>query len=225
MLYNEKEKQHIMVLTGGEGDYTITGDGLVIEENYELNYKFDKSGITRKLLSIKGMDLVKSTNRVLNTFFNKDPNLGEIRRELQQFVVLYGTGLIDTHLFRKIKKGYPKDVVFTVKKGMKGKGEHYLLLKDVISTYLYLTFIMNKETSMVSNTLTLCDSVGTEMDDSTKEFYRENWKEQNVTKRLGIKSLDEFMKHHIRGVLHYEWSVVGGGLYEHQFEGNQVVYH
>ena len=220
MLYNEENKEHVVVLTGSDKNNmkdSVTGDGVPCYQTYSMDYKFDKSGLSRNLLTINGLEMVKSLTRVLNNWFSEEQDLGEIRRVLQMFVVLYSTSLLNPQHFRKIKKDYPKDIVMLVKKGMKGKGQSWLILKDCISTYLYLTLIMCKEENEYynKNKVTLCDSVGIDdsshiecWKDETSESY---WKIQNITKRLGLKTFEEFIHLHSRGVIHYEWTNLGVG--------------
>lgn len=215
MLYNEEEKKWKVVLIGDDEnnhEKTTTGDGIRNDDTYELNYKFSNTGFGRNLITVKGLEMTRSTLTILNDCFGEEEDLMKIRREVQQFVVLYGTGLIDKTLFRKIKKKYPREIVDLVKGGLKGKGKYYPILMDFISTYLYLTCIVDNEKSLVNNSMTIVDSVGTKGGVEDREYYSKKgegyWKNQNVTKRLGIKSLDEFMKGFSGGVLSYEWGSI-----------------
>ena len=73
MLRNKETKEWIVVVTGEDEnnlENSVTGDGIRNDDTYELNYQFKKTGFKRNLLKVKGIDLTKSTQRILNQIFS-----------------------------------------------------------------------------------------------------------------------------------------------------------
>jgi hypothetical protein len=214
MLRNKETKEWIVVVTGEDEnnlENSVTGDGIRNDDTYELNYQFKKTGFKRNLLKVKGIDLTKSTQRILNQIFSDCESLGDVKREVQSFVVLLGTKLLNPFHYRKIKKDYPPEIVRIVERGSKGKRDEYFYLQDILSTYLYLKYVEERGNmeNVCTNSVTIVDTLGV-VDKKDEEHLKNTWEEQPITERLGLTSFDEFMKvMGSNGVLHTEYKLVG----------------
>ena len=214
MLRNKEKKEWIVVLTGEDKNNledSVTGDGIRNDDTYELNYQFKKTGFKRNLLRVKGFDLTKSTQSILNGIFSDCDSLGDVKRELQGFVVLLGTKLLNPFHYRKIKKDYPPEIVRIVERGSKGKKEEYFYLQSILSTYLYLKYVEERGNmeKVCTNSVTIVDTLGV-VDKEYEEHLKNTWKEQPITERLGFTSHEQFIKHHgSNGVLYTEFKLVG----------------
>ena len=219
-----KKQEWIGVLTGTDinSDDVVSGEGLGLNEICSLTYSFKSTGYKRLLVSVKTRELLQRSYRLLNFVFSdmkpngEYPDLLDIKEVTQEFVTLYGTGLIDTKLFRKLKQESNPTVWKIVNKSLKKrKGNDYEYVMDMICCYLHWKIRQDrnsyinsegKEDLRSSNHLQVIDHLYKDVDKSSLTLENnKDWKNQPIVERLKLKTFEEYQNLFRKGFLSSEW--------------------
>jgi len=219
-----KKQEWIGVLTGTDinSDDVVSGEGLGLNEICSLTYSFKSTGYKRLLVSVKTRELLQRSYRLLNFVFSdmkpngEYPDLLDIKEVTQEFVTLYGTGLIDPKLFRKLKQESNPIVWKIVNKSLKKrKGNDYEYVMDMMCCYLHWKIRQNrnsyinsegKEDLRSSNHLQVIDHLYKDVDKSSLTLENnKDWKNQPIVERLKLKTFEEYQNLFRKGFLSWEW--------------------
>ena len=221
-----KKQEWIGVLTGTDinSDDVVSGEGLGLNETCSLTYSFKSTGYKRLLVSVKTRELLHRSYRLLNFQFSdmkengEYPDLLDIKEVTQDFVTLYGTGLIDPQLFRKLKQEKKcNPIVWKIvnKSLKKRKGNDYEYVMDMICCYLHWKIRQNRNTYInskrkedlrTSNHLQVIDYLYKDVDKSSLTLENnKDWKNQPIVERLKLKTFEEYQNLFRKGFLRWEW--------------------
>jgi len=218
-----KKQEWIGVLTGTDidSDDVISGEGLGLNEICSLTYSFKSTGYKRQLVSVKTSELLNRSYRILNIEFSdmkpngEYPDMYDIKEVTQLFVTLYGTGLIDPKLFKKLKEDNPIIWKIVNKSLKKRKGNEYEYVMDMICCYLHWKIRQNsksyihsegKDDLRTSNHLQVIDYVNKDVDKSFLTLENnKDWKNQPIVERLKLKTFQEYQDLFRKGFLRWEW--------------------
>ena len=207
MVY-KKEHGWVPVITGTRFENhlvnCVTGDGVLIDETYSLNYKFEHKLYVKNLLTVNGMELINRTRDVLRLFKDEE-DLGIIKNICSEFMVLYSTGLMDKKRFNSIKRGSQKEIVKVVERSLKGKKQDLYSINCYLCCYLYIQLKNREESESGHKELIVVDVI----DQPNKIFsqdLKETWEEQPITQRYGIKTFEDFIEFFKKGFLKLEWN-------------------
>lgn len=218
-----KKQEWITVVTGSDinSDDCFSGEGLGMNDRCSITYKFKNTGYKRELLNVNGKVLIRRSNRVLNSCFSNKkpdgeyPDIMDVKQVTQEFTQLYGTGLIDPVLFRKMKNECNPEHWNIVNKSLKKrKSVENQMVMDFICCYLHWKIRQNsklyissddKEELRTSNHLEVIDYLHKDVDENWILGMKDSWKNQPIVERMKIKTFKEYTDLYKVGFLTFKW--------------------
>lgn len=169
--------------------------GLNLEKTYYLKYQFSNKNGSYEIVD-KGMEIAISYWRMSHLVMDieQNPNMTEKDifysiRELATIVVemLSLKSLNSKKFNKKIKtlNSFIHDLIFP-------KTDFYKMIqRDCELSRIFCSIFMDEEEFKKNNCVILIDHPTTY---SSLQPFKDNWSEQNISKRLNIKSWDEFVE-------------------------------
>jgi hypothetical protein len=168
-----------------------TTDGIFPNLDYSISYQVSYRQKRSASLNLKGFQLIEGFGVVMRLIYSSHGSYDLLAaRELASAVTnIWASLVIDKSaaMRTKLVDQYGEHSVRNVWDMMRGNGKKRNHLKSLIAGYMFIRKMADDDTKFDPEFRFLCVS-----DVSTPETFMTDWEEQPVTKRLGIRSLEQF---------------------------------
>lgn len=209
MLYNMETGQYQIIVMGGallEENYSnFTSDGVVFDQSYSLEYRI--SGKKHRPCSIKfsGEELTTLASRCFG-LVEQASDLYQIKKMAAHVVEIWAEYAIHGRIRPHLREFCRPEVLHIIKGAFKGKSNNFAWIRSFIAGYLYIQIALENTSRDFAQgaTLVINDNFLTSAQIQDL-LFDEKWKEQPITKRLNITSIEKFMSLVGQGALMLEW--------------------
>lgn len=193
-------KSHI---DGFMADYT--SDGIFVENDYRIEYTIFGYKGKMASLNLKASDLMKGIGTVMRL---TKQNFGSFdvvkaRETSSAFTNIWASLVIDKSIKmrRRLIDQYGSYFVNSISKMMRGSRKDRDLLKDLIAGYMFIRKMLDDDATKFDPAYRILSV----QDRPAHDGFCANWENEPITKRLDIKSVEEFRDICRNGVIQPEW--------------------
>ena len=172
-------------------------EGIIPEEVYTLIYEI--VGRSNSVsIQFTGEELLSYAPAI----YRSGEDFDDLRRKQNLFVTLWATYRIDKKEFTKLFRKYNRDFRREFKKAIKTVNSPNNGLRSDLAVYFYIKLTGQPDDEKGKQVLRLTDCRLTE---KMINELKDTWQQQRITKRLNIKSFEEFKSLIVDGVLTTKW--------------------
>jgi hypothetical protein len=190
------------------GEYIIlqnTTDGIFLNLDYTISYVISDRPGKSATLKFKGIDVVEGFGIVMRLIHHRIGSFDQFAaRELASAVTnIWASLTIDKSaaMRAKLVDQYGEYIVNSVWDMMRGNRKKRAHLKSFIAGYMFILKMVDKDVTKFDPEFRVLRV----NDISVPEEVCSNWESHPVTKRLGIRSIEEFRGICRNGVIQPEW--------------------